>query len=47
MNIAITVISAILVFGFLIFIHEFGHYITARLFKVSITEFSIESNSLR
>ena len=41
MNIAITVISAILVFGFLIFIHEFGHYITARLFKVSITEFSI------
>ena len=30
-----------LVFGFLIFIHEFGHYITARIFKVSITEFSI------
>ncbi len=41
MNVAITVISAVLVFGFLIFIHEFGHYITARLFKVTIDEFSI------
>ncbi|MBQ7363476.1 MAG: site-2 protease family protein [Clostridia bacterium] len=41
MNPALTVIIALLVFGFLIFIHEFGHYITARIFKVSITEFSI------
>lgn len=41
MNAALTVIIAILVFGFLIFIHEFGHYITARIFKVSINEFSI------
>ena len=36
-----TVIIALLVFGFLIFIHEFGHYITARIFKVTIKEFSI------
>lgn len=36
-----TAIIAILVFGFLIFIHEFGHYIFARIFKVTITEFSI------
>ena len=36
-----TVLIAILVFGFLIFIHEFGHYIFARIFKVHITEFSI------
>lgn len=28
-------------FGFLIFIHEFGHYITARMFHVTIEEFSI------
>ena len=28
-------------FGFLIFIHEFGHYITARIFGVTIKEFSI------
>ncbi len=36
-----TVIIAVLVFGFLIFIHEFGHYIFARIFKVTINEFSI------
>ena len=36
-----TVLIAILVFGILIFIHEFGHYFFARLFKVTITEFSI------
>lgn len=36
-----TIIIAILVFGFLIFIHEFGHFITARIFKVTVTEFSL------
>ena len=41
MGTALTILLALLVFGFLIFIHEFGHYATARLFKVSITEFSI------
>lgn len=32
---------AILVFSLLIFIHELGHYIAARLFHVKIHEFSI------
>lgn len=32
---------AILIFGFLIFIHEGGHYLFARLFKVKIREFAI------
>lgn len=41
MGTVLTVLLSLLVFGFLIFIHEFGHYITARIFKVSITEFSI------
>ena len=41
MSTVITVVSALLVFGFLIFIHEFGHYIFARIFKVKINEFSI------
>ena len=41
MDTLVTVLSAILVFGILIFIHEFGHYIFARIFGVSITEFSI------
>lgn len=37
----LTILVAVLVFGFLIFIHEFGHYIFARIFHVSIKEFSI------
>lgn len=41
MNIITTIFLSILIFGFLIFIHEFGHYIFARIFKVTITEFSI------
>ena len=36
-----TVILAIFVFGMLIFTHELGHYLFARLFKVTINEFSI------
>ncbi len=35
------ILLAILAFGFLIFIHELGHYIAARIFKVTIYEFSI------
>ncbi len=30
-----------MIFGFLIFIHEFGHFTMARVFKVSIKEFAI------
>lgn len=36
-----TVVIAILIFGFLIFIHELGHYLTARLFGVGINEFAL------
>lgn len=36
-----TVLIALLVFGFLIFIHEFGHFICARIFKVTVKEFCI------
>jgi regulator of sigma E protease len=35
------ILIAILVFGFLIFIHELGHFLTARLFHVKIHEFAI------
>lgn len=35
------VILAILIFGALVLMHELGHYLFARLFNVSITEFSI------
>ncbi|MBQ7333164.1 MAG: site-2 protease family protein [Clostridia bacterium] len=41
MSTPLIVIIAVLVFGFLIFIHEFGHFIFARIFKVKINEFSI------
>lgn len=35
------IILALLLFGFLIFIHEFGHFITAKLLGVQVNEFSI------
>lgn len=41
MNTLVTVLVTILVFGFLIFIHELGHFLFARLFHVTVKEFSI------
>ena len=35
------ILFAILMFGFLITIHEFGHYLFARIFKVGVKEFSV------
>lgn len=35
------ILIALLVFGFLIFIHELGHFITARLCGVGVNEFAI------
>ena len=35
------ILLAIFVFGILILVHEFGHFITARLFKVTVKEFAI------
>ena len=36
-----TVVVAVLIFGLLIFIHELGHYVAARIFHVRIFEFAI------
>ncbi|MBQ7364529.1 MAG: site-2 protease family protein [Clostridia bacterium] len=36
-----TILFAVLMFGVLVTIHEFGHYLFARIFKVTIEEFSI------
>lgn len=36
-----TVLLAILFFGVMIGLHEFGHFITAKLFKVKVNEFAI------
>ncbi len=41
MQIILYIFIAILMFGSLIFIHELGHFLTARLFHVTIYEFAI------
>ncbi len=41
MDAIFTVIIAVLVFGLLILIHELGHFLFARLFGVTVEEFSI------
>ncbi len=41
MQILSTIFWAVLVLGFLIFIHELGHFVAARIFKVKINEFSL------
>ena len=35
------IVIALLLFGFLIFIHEFGHFFTAKLLGVKVNEFSV------
>ena len=35
------ILLAVLIFGFLIFIHEFGHFLTAKLLGVRVNEFAI------
>ena len=35
------IIAAILIFGFLIAVHELGHFATAKLLGVQVNEFSI------
>ena len=37
----ITAIKIIILLGFLIFIHELGHFLVAKLCKVKVNEFSI------
>ena len=37
----LTIIAAIIIFCLIIFIHEFGHFVSAKLFGVTVHEFSI------
>ena len=41
MSTVLTIIAAILIFGVIIFVHEFGHFIAARIFGVKVNEFAI------
>lgn len=41
MSMLLTIIVAILIFSVIVFVHEFGHFIAARLFGVTVHEFAI------
>lgn len=41
MGIIITVIKIVIILGFLVLIHEMGHFIVARLCKIKVNEFAI------
>lgn len=41
MTLAIQIIGAIIVFSLLVFIHEMGHFLAAKMFKVKVNEFAI------
>jgi regulator of sigma E protease len=41
LNIFVFILSFLMLITFLVFFHELGHYLTARLFKVSVEKFSI------
>ena len=40
-RLSITVIATIFVFGLLIFVHELGHFITAKIVGMRVDEFAI------
>ena len=41
MGFILTVIKIIIILGFLILIHETGHFLVARLCKIKVNEFAI------
>ena len=41
MSMILTIIAAVIIYGIIIFVHEFGHFITARAFGVHVLEFAI------
>ena len=41
MNLLVTILLAVLIFGVIIIIHELGHFLTAKAVGVAVPEFSI------
>ena len=41
MTTALLIAIAVLLFGFIVFVHEFGHFFTAKLSKIKVNEFAI------
>ena len=39
LNTLITIVEFIIFFGLMIFVHELGHFVSGRIFKVNIEEF--------
>ena len=46
MSIVITIIKIVVILGFLVLIHETGHFVVARLCKIKVNEFSIGFGTL-
>ena len=46
MGFILTALKIIIILGFLILIHETGHFLVARLCKIKVNEFSIGFGSL-
>ena len=41
MNTVVTIILAVLLFGLVIFLHELGHFLSAKAFGVKVNEFAL------
>lgn len=41
MSMLLTIVAAVLIFSVIIFVHEFGHFLAARIFGVTVHEFAI------
>ena len=41
MSLILTLIKIIIILGFLVLIHEIGHFLVARLCKIKVNEFAI------
>ncbi len=41
MHIIISIVKIVVILGFLVLIHEMGHFIVARLCKIKVNEFAI------
>ncbi len=41
MSTLLTILAAVIIFGIIIFVHELGHFLTARMFGVTVNEFAI------
>ena len=41
MSLLLTILSTVIIFGIVIFIHEFGHFLCAKLCHVQVNEFAL------